>query len=336
MPQTDLPLEQLWDYRPDLPEPAALDTFWAQALEKAVQHPLDASVDRVDSGLVTVETYDVTYAGHGGDPVRAWLHLPAAGVRGSEPLPGVVQFMGYNGGRGLAHEHTFWAAAGFAHLVMDTRGQGSGWTVGDTPDPAGAGPAQPGFLTRGVESPEQHFYRRVFIDAVRAVSALRERPEVDPERVAVAGISQGGGIALAVSALVPGLAAVLPDVPFLCDFRRAVRIAPGDPYGEVARYLGAHREQTERVFETLAHFDGAVLGRRAQAPALFSVALMDQTCPPSTVFAAYHSYGGPKEIEVYEFNDHEGGEAFQQRRHLRWLRGRLGLGTLGLGTEGRA
>ena len=49
---------------------------------------------------------------------------------------------------------------------------------------------------------------------------------------------------------------------------------------------------------------------------------MDQTCPPSTVFAAYHAYGGPKDIEVYEFNDHEGGEAHQRTRQLGWLRDR--------------
>ena len=30
---------------------------------------------------------------------------------------------------------------------------------------------------------------------------------------------------------------------------------------------------------------------------LFSVALMDSTCPPSTVYAAYHMYAGPRQIE---------------------------------------
>jgi cephalosporin-C deacetylase len=54
---------------------------------------------------------------------------------------------------------------------------------------------------------------------------------------------------------------------------------------------------------------------------------MDLTCPPSTVFAAYHAWGGPafedKRIEVYEYNDHEGGEAFQQARQLRWLADRF-------------
>jgi len=91
------------------------------------------------------------------------------------------------------------------------------------------------------------------------------------------------------------------------------------------RYLKAHRDLVEQTFATLAYFDGAVLARLAVAPALFSVALMDVICPPSTVFAAYNAYAGPKDIAVYEFNDHEGGEAFQRTRQLGWLEDALRL-----------
>jgi len=325
MPQTDLPLEELRRYRPQLPAPEDLRGFWTDTLAEAGEWPLDASWTPADSGLVTVETSDVSFAGSGGHRVNAWLHLPARAVRGDGPLPGVVQFQGYNGGRGLPHEHVFWASAGFAQLVVDTRGQGSGWTVGSTGDPVGSAAAQPGFLTRGVLDPQEYYYRRVYTDATRALQVLRGHPAVDGERIAVTGISQGGGIALAVSALDHGIAAVMPDVPFLCDFPRATRIAPGDPYGEVVRYLKAHRDRVDQVFRTLSYFDAAVLARAASAPALFSVALMDEICPPSTVFAAYNAYAGPKEIAVYPFNDHEGGEAHQQREQLTWLRSRLGL-----------
>ncbi|MGY1810945.1 acetylxylan esterase [Blastococcus sp. SYSU D00669] len=323
MPQIDLSLDELQRYAPDLPAPEDLREFWEATLEEAGTWPLDASCAPADSGLVAVESHDVSFAGFGGHEVRAWLHLPARALRGDGRLPAVVQYQGYNGGRGLPHEHVFWALGGFAHLVVDTRGQGSGWTVGDTGDPVGSAAAQPGFMTRGVLSPQDYYYRRVYTDAVRAVDVLRAHPEVDGDRIAVTGISQGGGIALAVSALARGLRAVMPDVPFLCDFPRATRIAPGDPYGEIVRYLKAHRDRVDQVFRTLSYFDGAVLSRSSSAPALFSVALMDATCPPSTVFAAYHAYGGPKELRIYPFNDHEGGEALQQREQLAWLRSRL-------------
>ena len=111
----------------------------------------------------------------------------------------------------------------------------------------------------------------MFTDAVRAVEAVRSHASVDARRVAVTGSSQGGGISIAVSALVPDLAAVAPDVPFLCDFPRAITLVDSDPYGEIARYLKTHRDHVDRVHETLAYFDGAVLARTAKAPALFSV-----------------------------------------------------------------
>ena len=324
MPRIDLTLPELWNYRPALAEPPAFDAFWTRTLEEQAAHPLDVRLAPVDNGLVAVETFELTYAGFGGDPVHGWLHLPAAALRTARRLPAVAQFQGYNGGRGLPHEHVFWALAGYVHLVMDTRGQGSGWSTGATGDPHGSGPATPGYLTRGIGHPDAHFYRRVFVDAVRAVEALRGHELVDASRVAVTGISQGGGIALAVGALTrlagDPVAAVMPDVPFLCDFRRAADLPTLEPYAEIGRYLAAHRDEVDLVFTTLAHFDGAIMARRATAPALFSVAVMDTICPPSTVFAAYHSYAGEKDIAVYEFNDHEGGGPFQQARQAAWLR----------------
>ena len=84
-------------------------------------------------------------------------------------------------------------------------------------------------------------------------------------RIAVTGGSQGGGITIAVAALVPDVAAAMPDVPFLSDFPRSITITDKDPYTEIARYLKAHRDHTEPVLRTLGYFDVASLGRRATA-----------------------------------------------------------------------
>ena len=322
MPQSDLPLAELRRYAPTLEIPSDLDRFWDATLAEARGHDLAPTFTPIDNALAVVSTLDVGYAGFGGSPVRAWLHLPA-GRPG--PLPAVVEYIGYGGGRGLPHERVLWAAAGYAHFVMDTRGQGSTWAVGDTPDPDGAGaPFHPGFMTQGILDPSTYYYRRVYTDAVRAIEAVRGHPSVDPSRIAVTGGSQGGGITLAVAALVPDVAAVMPDVPFLSDFPRAITFADSDPYSEIVRYLKAHRDHVERALATLAYFDVAALGRRATARALFSVGLMDEICPPSTVYAAYNAYGGPKEIREYPFNDHEGGQGFHDLAKLRWLGERFG------------
>lgn len=320
MPQFDLSLDELNTYAPTLAEPQGLDAFWKATLAETAAHPLDATFTPVDTGLAVVDTFDVTFAGFGGDPVKAWLHRPA---HRSGPLPCVVEYAGYGGGRGLPHERFLWAAAGYAHFVLDTRGQGSVWSVGDTPDPHGSTPAIPGYMTRGILDPNDYYYRRVFTDAVRAVAAARSHPDVDPEQIVITGGSQGGGMTIAVAALVPDVIAAMPDVPFLCHIRRATEITETRPYVEIADYLAQHRNHLEQVFDTLAHFDGAILGRRATAPALFSVSLMDDICPPSTVFAAYNAYAGDKEIKVYPYNKHEGGQSFHDLEKFRWLRERL-------------
>ena len=103
-------------------------------------------------------------------------------------------------------------------------------------------------MTRGIDDPADYYYRRVFTDAVRAIDAVRALERVDAARVAVCGGSQGGGIALAAAGLTEGLVAVMPDVPFLCHFERAVGMTDADPYGEIVRYLSVHRGAEERVF----------------------------------------------------------------------------------------
>jgi len=306
---TDLDEAALWEYRSTYKPPADFDEFWQRTLDEAAAIPLDVCAEPVETGLRTIEVHDITFAGYGGHPVRAWLRLPR-GVTRDRPLPGVVQFHGYGSGRGHALDDLLWASAGYAHLLMDARGQGGGYAGGDTGDPVGsAGPTRPGFLTRGVESPQTYYYRRVFVDAVRAVQVLRGHAEVDERRVAVAGASQGGGIALAVAGLVPdAVAALHAQSPFLCDIRRATRITDAAPYHEIAAYLATHRTATEKVFETLGYFDGlGFAARAATVPAWFSAGLMDAICPPSTAFGAYHAYAGPRHINLWEYNGHDAG-----------------------------
>lgn len=316
----DLPFEQLEKYQPLRQEPADFDAFWQETLEQARRFPLDARFEPVDYGLRTVETYDVTFNGYGGQPIKGWLLLPR---QRSGPVPCVVEYIGYGGGRGFPTDWLLWSSAGYAHLVMDTRGQGSNWRKGDTPDPEvdGSNPQFPGFMTRGVLNPKTYYYRRVFTDGVRAVEAALSHPAIDPERIAITGGSQGGGIAIAVSGLEPRVKVAMPDVPFLCHFRRATQITDTHPYQEIVVFCKAQRDKIETVFNTLGYFDGMNFASRAHAQALFSVSLMDDVCPPSTVFAAYNYFDGPRQIKVWQFNKHEGGDGFQSLEKVRFLGG---------------
>jgi cephalosporin-C deacetylase len=320
----DMAEEQLEKYLPERNEPADFDDFWASTLAEVRQHPLDARFEPFATPLKTVEVYDVTFNGYGGQPIKGWFTIPRH--RDSEKLPCLVEYVGYGGGRGFPTEWLGFSSGGFAHLVMDTRGQGSGWTKGDTPDfePEGSNPQYSGFMTRGVLSPKTYYYRRVFSDGVRAVEAALTHPMVDGNRIGVTGGSQGGGISLAVSGLLGDKVKIaMADVPFLCNFKRATRITDANPYQEIVIYCKNHRDKIETVFQTLTYFDGMNFATRAKARGLFSVGLMDDVCPPSTVYSAYNHFAGEKEIRVWQFNKHEGGQHFQLEEKLKFAQKHL-------------
>ena len=276
-----------------------------------------------------IDAFDVTFAGFGGQPIKAWLTRPA-GRRGD--LPAVVEFIGYGGGRGFAHERLAWAAAGYVHLVMDTRGQGSTWGGGgDTPGPGGLRPGRARrHDARASSTRTSYYYRRLITDAVRAVDAVRALPGVDPARVAVTGGSQGGGLAIAV-----GRAGRRPRRR---DARRAVpvplpagarRSPTRFPYGEIVQLPGgAPRPGGRRPAHAVVRRRRALRARgrrrrrcsrsrcgtrRARRRRSSRRTTTTPGCRPATGDA----------IEVYAYNQHEGGQAFQVDRQLRWLRSLL-------------
>jgi cephalosporin-C deacetylase len=322
----DLPLDQLRTYRSAVEPPDDFAAFWAKTLAETRGYELAPELRRATGPLRQVVVYDVRYSGWAGERIAAWLVLP---VHRDGPLPCVVTYAGYGSGRGLPHEHLLFPAAGFAALAVDSRGQGGRTregVTGDTELPTGP-QYHGGFMTRGVSDPHSYYYRRLMSDCVRAVDLATSLPElVDPARIAVAGGSQGGGLSIVVAGLHPAVRAAVPAVPFLCDFPRGMSITDELPYAEVATYLRARRDQVDTVLTTLSYFDGSVFARQATAPALFSVGLMDEICPPSTVFAAYNAYAGPKEIAIFPYNEHEGGGAFHDVRTMQFLQGILDAG----------
>ena len=194
--------------------------------------------------------YDTEFSEAAGDRIRAW-YLRPADAETHQPV--VVKFIGYGGGRGLPAEHALLPALGYALFVMDTRGQGgrsSTGATGDYPGDPAAGPENARVMTRGIARPEGYYYTRLFTDAVLAVEAASAL--TGALRVAVSGVSQGGGLALATAALVPEAVAVChADVPFLCDIQRGITLAPEAPYTEVPEFLAHNVDLIPAALDTL-------------------------------------------------------------------------------------
>jgi cephalosporin-C deacetylase len=313
MPWYDMPLERLREYRTQTAEPEGLDDWWAKRLQRARAQAESAAFTPHEPDVYRpFQVFDVEFSGSGGDRIRAWYVKPAG-----EASKIVVKFIGYGGGRGAPAEHMLLPALGYGVFVMDSRGQGGRWTYGATGDGA-AGPENSQVMSRGITTPEDYYYTRLFIDAARAVDVALEMSGGAP--VAVSGASQGGGLALAAAALHRDKVAVChADVPFLCDIQRAITLAPHAPYTEIPEFLAENVALIDLALNTLRYVDCALLARRITAVCLLSAGLMDDICPPSTVFAAYNEITADKDIAVYPYSGHSVPRAHAewQLRHLR-------------------
>ncbi|WP_307378906.1 acetylxylan esterase [Microbacterium sp. W4I20] len=299
-------------------EPDDFDAFWAETLAETRRFPLDVTIEPYETRLTVIDVFEVTFRGFGGTRIRAWLRMPR-GATG--PLPGLVQLFGYGNGRGHALRDLRWAAAGYAHLVVDARGQGHGDTDDDHPE---GGPSAGGFLTRGLRSPREYYYRRVYADAVRAVEALRSLDAVDASRVGTVGASQGGGIALAIAGLVPDLAVAIIQAPFLCELNRAADLSTEAPYALLTQYFADRRLDTATALDTLRYFDGVNHAKRATAPALLSTGLHDGITPPASVLPAFTAYAGAKRTVLWPYNGHEAGGDLDEENALEFAATHLG------------
>jgi len=315
------PLSELQKYRPDLTKQSDFEDFWKETLATYIDENPKVKLEKFDFPVNQLEVFDVTIEGFNREPIKGWFLSPRGLLA---PQPTMIHFDGYGGGRGNPQEWLFWPTCGYPTLVMDTRGQGGGYRRSDTPDgPYPRDSQASGFMTMGVMSPETYYYRRVYSDAVAFVRAAKQFPNVDASRLVTVGGSQGGGISIAATALSREVFATMPDVPFLCHFERAVEMVDTYPYQEIVNYCKVHRTKVEQVMRTLSYFDGMNLASITDAPALISVGLHDSICPPDTVYAAINHWRGPAEVQVWEFNTHEGGGTDNQIVQAEWIKKQL-------------
>jgi len=306
MPSIDMPLDQMRQYKPPLYREGDFEPFWDATVAEALKQPLNAELipyDLAAKGLVCYAVRFDGFKGPGqqqggqGGRIAGWYVRPES--RGK--FPGVCIYHGYSGRATRPLDMIALATQGLCILSMDCRGQ-NGQSQDAATYPEGH---QMGWMTQGIRDPHTYYYRYVYADALRALELLAHRDEVDPARLAITGISQGGGLSLAVAALSDRPILSLPDIPFLCDYRRAIDIAPTGPYPEIPAFLKSFPQLYDSAIRTLSYFDNLNLAPWITCRTIVSNCLWDDICPPSTIFGVYNHITAEKRIDCYPFHKHE-------------------------------
>ncbi len=304
MPLTfDLSMDELMTYEGRNPRPADFDRFWDDSV--AEMRALDPALEWVPSEFQTptLECLHAYFTGVGDARIHAKVIRPR---EMSGPRPAVIRFHGYTISSGEWCDHLALASLGYTVAALDCRGQG-----GESQDVGGvSGNTYHGQIIRGLDDPPAKLlFRQIFLDAAQLAGIVMTLDNVDETRVGATGGSQGGGLTLACAALEPRIRLAAPVYPFLSDYRRGWEMDLAKcAYSELAAYFRAFdptHAREDAIFEKLGYIDVQHLCPRIQAEVYMGIGLQDETCPPSTQFAAYNKISAPKSLEIYPDYAHE-------------------------------
>jgi cephalosporin-C deacetylase len=153
-----------------------------------------------------------------------------------------------------------------------------------------------GYPTYGLDSRERYYYRRVYTGTLRANDFLTSLPQWDGRNLGVTGGSQGGALAIVTAGLdrrVTRLAAYYPALSDLTGYLHGR--AGGWPHMFRATE-GPNVHRDEAKVATSGYYDVVNFARRVTAPGLYSWGYNDETCPPTSMYAAYNVIAASKRL----------------------------------------
>ena len=155
-----------------------------------------------------------------------------------------------------------------------------------------------GYFAYGLDSRERYYYRRVYTGTLRANDFLTSLPQWDGRNLGVTGGSQGGALAIVTAGLdarVTRLAAYYPALSDLTGYLHGR--AGGWPHVfRATEGPNVHREDSKVA--TSRYYDVVNFARRVKAPGLYSWGFNDETCPPTSMYAAYNVITAPRQLRL--------------------------------------
>lgn len=309
--------------QPTQTEPADFDAFWSAQKAQLAEIPVDARLTpQPDLSTAKVEVFHVSLQNvgvnrgstsriygilcvpRGPGPFPALLNVPGAGVR---PYRGIVDL----------------AERGFITLQIGIHGIPVNLPQ-ELYDQLGAA-ALNGYNVYNLDSRERYYYRRVYLGCLRANDYLVSHPAWDRRTLIVIGGSQGGQLSITTAALDPRVTALAANYPAYADVTGYLHgRAGGWPHMMRPEGGAPSLHATPAKQATTAYYDAVNFARRLRVPGFYSWGYNDETCPPTSLYAAYNVIRAPKRLLLAIETGHnvtpEQTQAIQQ-----WVAAQAGL-----------
>jgi len=275
--------------QPTVENPADFDAFWQKAKEDLAKIPMDAKMtlmperctEKTNVYHVNLQNYRLGSRLYGilcvpkkEGKYPALLQVPGAGVRA------------YGGDIATAEKGVITFQIGIHGVPVDMNP-----TIYTD---LGAGPLS-GYFNYNMDDKDRFYYKRVYLGCVRANDFLISLPQYDGINLAVTGGSQGGALSIITTALDSRVKSLGAFYPALSD-------VTGYLFGRAGGWPHYFDQTNRSVNEkkdkisTLSYYDVVNFARRLKVPGYYSWGFNDETCPPTSMYAAYNVISAPKEL----------------------------------------
>ncbi len=273
--------------------PNDFDKFWSQLKAQLACIPINPVFTPIKSDSNKVETFDVKMDCLGKN-VYGYFARPIKAKPKS--CPAIITLHGAGVSSARKDLITYFANNGFIALEINANGVENG--------------KSPEYYAKlyetvlknyrhwGKENQYTSYFTWMFVRVLRGLEFLKSQPEWNGKILVAYGASQGGAQSLAAAGLDSDVNLIFAGVPAMCDHGGYIngwpKFVPREPDGSY----------NKQILDASMYNDGVNFARRAKAKAIFKVGFVDDTCRPTSVYAAYNNYNGPKEILNAPLNAH--------------------------------
>lgn len=300
---------------PTIAVPRDFSDYWVQAKAELAKIPLDARMvlmperctENVNVYHVNVQNYKLNTRLYGilcipkkEGKYPAILHVPGAGARP------------YNGDIANAEK-------GFITLQIGIHG------VPVNMDPSVynnlmSGPLA-GYWNYNLDDKDRYYYKRVYLGCVRAIDFITGLSQFDGSNLGVMGGSQGGALSIVTAALDSRVKYLAAYYPALADVTGYLKGRAGG-WPHLFDKTNLAFNNTREKIETAGYYDVVNFARQLKVPGIYSMGFNDETCPPTSMYAAYNVIIAPKELFIVPETGHWTYPE-QNEKMTNWLVGKL-------------
>ena len=254
------------DARPDF------DSFWNTTLAELAVIPPDTKLTHTpEYDSKDYKVFEVELTSWNNERIKGYYAQP----KREGKFPVSLMFQGY-GARPSA-PNTIWD--GFAHMLVSVRGQGLNLPQNKYGD----------WITYGLDSKENYYYRGAYMDVIRAIDFIVTRPEIDTAKIIATGGSQGGAFTFVAAALDKRIKACSPWIPFLSDFKNYFSIVSWPKMNFDEAIKKDPQLHWDYIYEVLSYFDIKNFAHKISCPLFMGMGVQDMICPGQINFAAYNN-----------------------------------------------